>query len=385
MSLVKSNSRELVSSEDLKNLFYNEAAGASKAYFIAKAQEKFKLKKKDIEAWLKDQEVVQVNKKVGKGLNLKITAKPRTFQIDIMFYKIGQSQKAFLLLVDIMSRKAFCYVISGNPNSSKITDAYTDFLDQVGHVEAIEGDAEFGSKAFTDMNEEKNIRLDTSVSAENHFTSGNKLGIIDRLTRTLKENIKKYRDSVGDRGSLQSMINKVVDMYNDAPHRGLKGKTPNQVWGDKKEQEKRNMKDTMYNDMVFNKLNLETGDDVRVLQGKGRFQKGNAQFSKDVYEVYDRVGYSYRVKDDEGKIKTRRYKPNELQPVKRVENLINRDRIKRDEAADKKYKTANKLIRNEDMTRSEAKKAVKAVESDALGPARNTRSQARTTRSQAKK
>ena len=109
-----------MSSEDLKNLFYNEAAGASKAYFIAKAQEKFKLKKKDIEAWLKDQEVVQVNKKVAKGMNLKITAKPRTFQIDIMFFKIGESQKAFLLLVDIMSRKAFCYVISGNPNDSKI-------------------------------------------------------------------------------------------------------------------------------------------------------------------------------------------------------------------------------------------------------------------------
>ena len=91
MSLVQRNSRELVSSEDLSNLFYNEAAGASKAYFISKALQKFpSLKKKDIEAWLNDQEVTQVNKKVGKGLNLKITAKLRTFQIDIMFYKIGQ-------------------------------------------------------------------------------------------------------------------------------------------------------------------------------------------------------------------------------------------------------------------------------------------------------
>jgi hypothetical protein len=81
---------------------------------------------------------------------------------------------------------------------------------------------------------------------------------------------------------------------------------------------------------------------------------------------------------------TRRYKPNELQPVKHVENLIDRDRIKRDERADKKYKTANKLVRNEE-TRTEARKVVKAAESDALGPARNTRSQARTTRSQAKK
>ena len=91
------------------------------------------------------------------------------------------------------------------------------------------------------------------------------------------------------------------------------------------------------------------------------------------------------MKDGDGVIKKRRYKPNELQPVANVENQINRERMKRDEAADKKYKTTNKLIRNEEMTRSEAKKAVKAVESDVLGPARNTRSQARTTRSQAKK
>jgi hypothetical protein len=371
--------------EDLQNLFYNEAAGASKAYFIAKAQEKFKLKKKDIEAWLKDQEVVQVNKKVGKGLNLKITAKPRTFQIDIMFYKIGQSQKAFLLLVDIMSRKAFCYVISGDPNDKKIEEAYMQFLDKVGHVEAIEGDNQFGSKTFTRINEDKNIRLDTSVSAENHFTSGNKLGIIDRLTRTLKESIEKYRNTVDDRGSLQSMIDKILDMYNDSPHRGLKGKTPNQAWGDVKEQEKRNMKETMYNDMVFNKLSLGTGDDVRVLERKGRFDKGNAKFSKDVFEIHDRVGYSYKVKDSDGDVKRRRYKPNELQPIGNVQNLINRDRIKRDEAADKKYKTTNKLIRNEEMSRREARKAVKAAESDALGPARSTRSQARQTRSQAKK
>ncbi len=92
--------------------------------------------------------------------------------------------------------------------------------------------------------------------------------------------MRKYRDTVDDRGSLQTMIDKVVDMYNDTPHRGLKGKTPNQKWGDVKEQEKTNRTDTMYNDMVFNKLSLGTGDDVRVLEGKGRFlgfDKGNAK------------------------------------------------------------------------------------------------------------
>jgi hypothetical protein len=145
------------------------------------------------------------------------------------------------------------------------------------------------------------------------------------------------------------------------------------------------MIETMYNDKIFNKMNFGTGDLVRVLLGRGRFEKGSAKFSTDIYEIHERKGYTYTVKDADGDIKKRRYKPNELQPVGNVENQINRERMKRDEAADKKYKTTNKLIRNEEMTRSEAKKAVKAAESEALGPARNTRSQARQTRSQAKK
>jgi hypothetical protein len=88
---------------------------------------------------------------------------------------------------------AFCYPISGYKNMTKIITAYKKFLNQVDRVEAIEGDSEFASKEFITLNKEKGIRVDTSVAADNHFTAGNKLGIIDRFTRTLKENLKKYR------------------------------------------------------------------------------------------------------------------------------------------------------------------------------------------------
>ena len=60
---------------------------------------------------------------------------------------------------------------------------------------------------------------------------------------------------------------------------------------------------------------------------------------------------------------------------------MNTDRMKREEKSTSKYKTVNKLIRNEDMTRAEARKAVKGIEDNVLGPARNTRSQAKATRS----
>ena len=131
-----------------------------------------------------------------------------------MFYKIGQSLKPFLLLVDIMSRKAFCYSIPGEKNMTKIITAYNKFLQQVDYVKAVEGDG-------------------------------------DRLTRTLKENIRKYRSSAGTLGNLQNMIDTVINMYNDSPHRGIQGKTPNQMWDNTKEQEKRNIIETMSNDKIL--------------------------------------------------------------------------------------------------------------------------------------
>ena len=87
------------------------------------------------------------------------------------------------------------------------------------------------------------------------------------------------------------------------------------------------------------------------------------------------------MKDTEGSVKRRRYKPHELLVVENVDSNMNTDRMKRDEKGASKYKTVNKLIRNEDMTRAETKKALKGIEANVLGPARNTRSQAKVTRS----
>jgi hypothetical protein len=214
---------------------------------------------------------------------------------------------------------------------TKIITSYNKFLQEVDYVKTVEGDGEFDNTCFKNLNEEKGIQVNTSVGKDNHFTTGNKLGIIDRLTRTLKENIRKYRVSGGTLGNLQSIIDTVVNLYND-----------------------------------FNKLTLGIGDDVRVLENKDKFEKGNTQFSQEIYEIHDRVGNSYKVKDDEGIVKRRRYKPYELLVVDNVTSSMNTDRMKRDEKGTNKYKTVKKFIRNEDMTRSETKKTMKGMETNVL-------------------
>jgi hypothetical protein len=61
-----------------------------------------------------------------------------------------------------------------------------EFKDEVGLIRGLKGDNEFSSSAaikkFCDDND---IRSDTSAAKEEHISNGNKLGIIDRLVRTL--------------------------------------------------------------------------------------------------------------------------------------------------------------------------------------------------------
>jgi hypothetical protein len=70
------------------------------------------------------------------------------------------------LLVDIMSRKAFCYSIPGEKNMTKIIISYNKFLQEVDYVNGVEGDGEFDNTAFKKMNEERGIKVNTSVAKD---------------------------------------------------------------------------------------------------------------------------------------------------------------------------------------------------------------------------
>jgi hypothetical protein len=67
-----------------------------------------------------------------------------------------------------------------------------EFRDGVGFVRGLEGDNEFFSTAIKKFYEDDNIRLDTSVAKEEYISNGNKLGIMDRLVRTLRETLRIY-------------------------------------------------------------------------------------------------------------------------------------------------------------------------------------------------
>ena len=98
----------------LDNLFYKEKLGISnKTTFIKNVRERHPdIKVKDIQQYIKNQEVSQINTTVNKNYQYKITAPPRTFQIDIFWWRRGETLIPILLFVDMLSRKAWAYVLT---------------------------------------------------------------------------------------------------------------------------------------------------------------------------------------------------------------------------------------------------------------------------------
>ena len=345
----------------LDNLFYKEKLGiGNKNTFIKNVRDKHpELKLKDIQEYIKNQEVTQMNTTVNKTYEYKITAPPRTFQIDIFWWKKSESLIPILLLVDILSRKAFAYVLPKSIKEKRgdvTVKTLEAFKNEVGYIHGLEGDNEFGSAAVKTFCIDNNIRLDTSVSKLEHISGGNKLGIIDRLVRTLRELIERYYDILGNKkDSLKVVVATIIATYNNDNHRTLNNKTPNEVFKDNDNQISRYLNDSVHNQKVYKTVPFKPSDKVRILEDKGEFAKGKNKFSKEVHNVEGKEGYKIKLKNT-----TRKFKPSELFKINSIiSNPISQAFIDRDIQAKENAKVTTKLIRNEDMTKGEAIQAKK--------------------------
>ena len=346
----------------LDNLFYKEKLGiGNKTTFIKKVRERHpEIKVKDINEYLKNQEVSQINTTVNKTYQYKITAPPRTFQIDIFWWKRGETLIPILLLVDILSRKAWAYVLTKSKQEKRAevsVKTLEEFKNEVGQINGLTGDNEFSSAAIREFCEDNNIRFDTSVAKEEHISNGNKLGIIDSLVRTLRELIEKYYDITGYRtDNIKDVIASVIETYNKNSHRTLKNKTPNQVYKDNDDQTARYLNDTAHNQAIYKSVPFNDGDKVRILEKKEKFDKGKQKFSKEIYTINKKEGYKLLMNGT-----SRKLKPSELLKASTTANPISEKYVQEKKEEKKKGKVINSLVRNAKMTPAEAKAAVATV------------------------
>ena len=185
--------------------------------------------------------------------------------------------------------------------------------------------------------------------------------------------IEKYRSVVSKQTSFPEIIDKVIKTYNNQPHRTIKS-TPNEMFNDVSKQNFNNEKDKEYNRNKLKDNNISIGSEARILESKGKLEKGSQKYSIDLYKLVGREGNRFIVQDSEGEKLRRKLKPSEIQVIKQVDNKIDRNIIKVHAAEKKQRQVINQLIRNEEMKKEEALKALEKIKNDNSSPARNTRS-----------
>ena len=177
------------------------------------------------------------------------------------------------------------------------------------------------------------------------------------LVRTLRELIERYYEIIGNRtDNIKDVIKYVIDTYNDNNHRSLSNKTPNEAFNDLPFQMAKNVNDSTHNNSIYNSTPFKSGDKVRILEDKGKFDKGKKKLSKEIYTVDDKQGYKLKVDG-----LSRKLKPSELLKVEKVSNPIKEEYIKEKQKEKKQGKIINSLVKNEEMTVEQAKSAVKNV------------------------
>ena len=302
----------------LKKLYYDPAYGLlGKAKFIQKVKRSHPdIPTKVVKEFVDKQALQQVNKKKPFKGYYKINAPPKTFQIDLFFlpkYKSTNNNiSTFFIAVDILSKKMFMYPMKGRTKDD-IMSVVTNFIEE-HKPSGLSGDDEFNMKGLREMLLKTQISLTTDVAADDHFSKGNKLGVVDSATRTIKKMIDNYIIS-NDSTAFVKDLPKIVANYNDSPHSSLDNKTPDEVYEDKDYQMEMQMINAAYNSALESKVDIDVGDFVRVSVDKSKFQKQTITFSPDLYVVSDKDGYKYRVIDEYGVELKRKYKYFELLKV----------------------------------------------------------------------
>ena len=288
---------------------------------------------KDIDEYFSPKEINQIYAQPKTYKPLKITAPPFSFQMDVAllpaYKKQNKGKDQFLILVDILSRKAFAYVLKSGKMKHVIA-AYEEFVkDTSCEVNSVAGDNFFNNAEFLKYNKELYIEVYTDVAKEDHIVKGkgDKLGIVDRCIRTIKKYIQKYM-LIHDDFKWTGYLDKIIELYNDTPNQGIDNHTPEEVFSDYAYMMGLYKGQKKYNQQVNESFDLEPGDKVRAMSAKGTFEKEKARFSQEIYTIKEQVGYKFILTDEKGITVKRKYRANELLKVGEVSDRLGKEKTK---------------------------------------------------------
>lgn len=217
------------------------------------------------------------------------------------YYRTNQGYRWILLITDVFSRKAYA-VATKNKNADTILEAFQSVVKSVGETPRqliTDNGSEFTNRNFQDYIEKSNVFHFMSEPGY-HPT----LGIIDRLSRTIKEKIfKMFTDE--DTTDWVSNLEDIIKAYNNSPHLSLKYLAPNDVDEYPDYVRRLNIKK-----LKKHNFNLNAGDLVRRKLKRATFTKGYKQiWSTNLHTIQEIKGVNALL--DSGDV----VKLNDLQKV----------------------------------------------------------------------
>lgn len=218
-----------------------------------------------------------------------------------MFEKDNEGFKYILTCIDLFSRKAW---VKGLKNKTG--------KEVVGAINQITNEAKAEpEKIWVDKGSEFYNSDVKKLGIELYSTYGKtKASVVERFNRTLKNMMFKEFTKKGNRKWV-NMLDKLLDKYNNKPHRGLGGETPNNVY--KKEPAK------IIQEIETNKKKpkFKVGDKVRISYSKEVFDKGYyPNWGYELFtiaEVLKTVPWTYKIKDFKNNIIEGSFYESELQ------------------------------------------------------------------------
>ena len=283
---------------------------AYKLYLILKKRNP-EIKLASVDEFVSAQKAHQLHKKTRHSVQGHIVAycKDGLWFADLLdmsnYSRQNKGYRWILLCVDTFTRKAYAEALKRKTKVA-VKEGFEAIMDRLGTVEVqlliTDSGSEFLNQPVQNLLRELKIEHRT-VEVGDHFA----LGIIDRLSRTIKEMI--FQDFT-ERGGVQwyGRLQQFIDAYNSNPHRGIDNLTPEEAASG-------------VHDETLLQLNVEkteipeskfvVGDNVRRRLKRPTWKKGYKQiWTERVYEIVEIDGVRAKLKGGDDLVRL-----NDLQRV----------------------------------------------------------------------
>lgn len=309
--------------DKIKELYSSHGfPGAARLYSIAKAKGVSGFTLKDIQNFISEQTVHQLHKPEPKEVHeTPITASDvnMDFQADLADYssyaKNNDGNAWLLVVIDIFDRKLAC-VPQKNKEATTTLAGLKEAFRQLGNPRRVVSDSGSEFKGAVDKFLTQHHMAHYKVEPGDH----NVLGLVDRVMQTMKNMIQRTITATGSTRWIDALPN-LVKNYNDTPHSGLGGQSPDEAA----------VNITETRDLAFakkerskevkekSKVQLNVGDQVRIGKEKGVFGKGYEQrWSIKVYTI-EKVDGLYYILDDGKRVRGHRLQKVRVPKVEEVE------------------------------------------------------------------